>query len=293
MKSEVKKIDPGKREVHVEARGDLVKNKFEDVYARLGKEAKIKGFRQGHIPRDILEKNFSAHAHEQVMKELIPELYNQALEKEKLMVVDSPQISDVKIEPDFLAFKALVEVTPDIEIKKYKGLKINYTKVNVAADELKRNLDSLKESHKLDKLDDFFARSMGYPDVPELEKSIERQIMAQKDNQLRQNVEAQVIEQLTKDLDFRLPQALVERQLQDLLRHAKLDLALKGVPKERIAEEEAKLREQMQPEAKKQIKTYLILSEIAKRENIPLDDHMPRKVMEFLFKEANWEAKYP
>ncbi|MBU1998024.1 MAG: trigger factor family protein, partial [Candidatus Omnitrophica bacterium] len=134
MKSEVKKIDPGKREVHVEARGDLVKNKFEDVYARLGKEAKIKGFRQGHIPRDILEKNFSAHAHEQVMKELIPELYNQALEKEKLMVVDSPQISDVKIEPDFLAFKALVEVTPDIEIKKYKGLKINYTKVNVAAD---------------------------------------------------------------------------------------------------------------------------------------------------------------
>jgi hypothetical protein len=31
------------------------------------------------------------------------------------------------------------------------------------------------------------------------------------------------------------------------------------------------------------------LSEVAKKENIALDDHMPRKVMEFLMREAEWK----
>jgi FKBP-type peptidyl-prolyl cis-trans isomerase (trigger factor) len=43
------------------------------------------------------------------------------------------------------------------------------------------------------------------------------------------------------------------------------------------------------PEAEKQVRVYLVLSEIAKKENIPLDDHMPRRVMEFLLKEAEWQ----
>ena len=45
----------------------------------------------------------------------------------------------------------------------------------------------------------------------------------------------------------------------------------------------------MRPEAKRQVKVYLVLSEIAKKENIPLDDHMPHQVMEFLLREADWK----
>jgi hypothetical protein len=35
-------------------------------------------------------------------------------------------------------------------------------------------------------------------------------------------------------------------------------------------------------------KSSLILEAIAKKENIPVDNEMPRKVMEFLLREANW-----
>lgn len=291
MKTEVKKIDPGKREVHIEVQGDLIKNKFEDVFNRIGKEAKVKGFRPGHVPRDIVEKNFSNLAHEEVIRELVPELYHQALEKEKLAVIDSPEITEVKLEREFLSFKASVEVTPDINIKNYKALKISYKKNTVSPDEIKRNLDTLKESHKMSNVDDSFAKSLGYPNLNELEKVLERQVMLQKDNQERHKIETEIVDQLTKDLDFKLPNVLVQRQMQDMLRQAKLDLVLKGVPKEKIDEEEKKLIEQLEPEAKKQVKVYLILAEIAKRENISIDDHMPRKVMEFLFREANWEVE--
>lgn len=289
MKTEVKKIDTTKREIAIEVEGDIVKNKFEDVFKRIAKEAKVPGFRPGNAPRDILEKHYSSSAHEQVLKELVPDIYNQALGREKLDVIELPQITNVKLDRNRLSFKATVEVSPEIAIKQYKGIKVNYNKVSVTQDELKRNIDSLKESRKVDTIDDSFAKSLGYPNLSELEKAIERQVFLQKENAERQRIEHAVIENITKDLDFKLPQSLVTRQMQDLIRQAKIDLAMQGLARDKIDSQEEELIKKLEPEAKNQVKIYLILAEIAKRENIPLDDNMPRKIMEFLLREADWQ----
>lgn len=289
MKTEVKKIDSNKREISVEVSGEVVKNKFEDIFKKIAQEAKVPGFRPGHAPRDVLEKHYAAYAHEQVLKELVPDIYNQALNQEKLDVIELPEISDVKLDRNMLSFKARVEVSPEIVVKNYKGIKVNYKKITVSPEEIKRQLDSLKESRKIDKLDDAFARSLSYPNLAELEKALERQIYLQEENRLRQKIEQEIIDAITKDLDFKLPQSLISRQLQDLVRQAKVDLALRGLPKEKIAEQENTLLKELEPQAKQQVKVYLVLSEIAKKEGISIDDHLPRHVMEFLLKEADWK----
>lgn len=289
MKTEVKKLDETKREITVEVNGDIIKNKFEDVFQKIAKEAKAPGFRVGHVPRDMLEKNYSALANEQVLKELIPGLYNEAIGIEKLDVIELPEISDVKLDRVNLSFKAKVEVGPEVKLNDYKGLKVEYKKITVSADEIKRNIDSLKESRKVDTLDDRFAKSLCYPNLAELEKAIERQIYLQKENHERQKVESQIIENITKELNFKLPQALVSRQLQDLVRRAKVDLAMKGFERDKIDEQEKELQKNLEPEAQKQVRIYLVLSEIAKKENIPQDEHMTSHVMEFLLKEADWK----
>jgi len=289
MKTETKKLDSTKREISIEVSGDIVKNKFEDVFNQISKEAKIPGFRPGHAPRDILEKKYSSHAHELVIKELIPQLYNQAIDKEGLEVLELPNISDVKLDRITLSFKAQVEVSPEIQVKNYKGIKVTYKKIEVGLDAIKRNIDSLKEARKIDVIDDNFTRSLGYPNLAELEKTMEKQIYIQEENLQRQKIEKEIIESITAGLDFKLPQSVVNRQLQDLVRQAKLDLALKGLPREKIEEQQNSITGQLEPEAKRQVKVYLVLTAIAKRENIPIDDHMPRKVMEFLLKEADWK----
>jgi FKBP-type peptidyl-prolyl cis-trans isomerase (trigger factor) len=291
MKTEVKKLDGTKREINVEVSGDIVKNKFKEVFEKIAKDAKVPGFRPGHVPIDILEKNFSSRAHETVLKELIPELYNQALDKERLEVVELPSITDVKLDRNNLSFKATVEVSPQIQLKNYKGLNVRYKKIEVSPDELKRHIDSLKESRKIDSIDDKIARSLGYPDTQELEKAIERHIYLEKENQQRQKIEQDILEGLTRDLNVKLPQSLVKRQLEDLLRQAKIDLALKGVPKEKIDQQENDLSQRLAPAAESQVRTYLILAEIAKKENIPQDEHMPQQVMEMLLREADWKQE--
>jgi FKBP-type peptidyl-prolyl cis-trans isomerase (trigger factor) len=289
MKTEVKKIDNTKREISIEVSGDIVKDKFEDVYKKISREAKVPGFRSGNVPRDILEKHYSSYAHEQVIKELIPDLYNQAIAKEGLDVIDLPNISDVKLDTTTITFKAAVEISPQVKLKNYRGIKVSYKKIEVSPDEIKRSMDSLKESRKVDAVDDNFARSLFYPNLAELEKAIERQIFIQKENLQRNRIEDEIIENITKDLDFKAPQALVDRQLQDLVRQAKVDLALKGLPREKIDEQEKELSQKLELQARRQVEVYLVLAEIAKKENIPIDDHMPRQVMEFLLKEADWD----
>jgi len=288
MKTEVKKLDSNKREISIEVSGDIVKNKFEDVFAQISKEAKIPGFRPGHAPRDILEKKYSSHAHELVIKELIPQLYNQAIDKEGLEVIELPNISDVKLDRATLSFKAQVEVSPEIPVKNYKGIKVTYKKIEVGPEAIKRNIDSLKEARKIDVIDDNFARCLGYPNLAALEKAMEKQIYIQEENLQRQKIEKEIIESITDGLDFKLPQSMVNRQLQDLVRQAKLDLVLKGFTREKIEEQEKTLTGQLEPEARSQVKVYLVLTAIAKKENIPIDDHMPRKTMELLLKEADW-----
>jgi len=289
MKSEVKKLDSTKREISVEVSGDIVTNKFKEVFEKIGQEAKVPGFRPGHVPSDILEKNFSSQAHEMVLKELIPDVYNQVLDKEGLEVVELPDITEVKLDRTNLSFKASVEVSPQFSLKDYKGISVNYKKIEVSPEEIKRNIDSLKESRKIESIDDNFAKALGYPDVGELEKAVERQIFLQKENQQRQKIEQEIIQALTGDLNVKLPRSLVDRQLQDLARQAKIDLALKGLPREKIDEQEKELSQKLMPVAENQVKIYLVLAEIAKKEKIPLDDHMPHQVMELLLKEADWK----
>ncbi len=290
MKTEIKKLDSTKTEINIEVGGDIVKAKFEDVFKRIAKDAKVPGFRVGHVPRDILEKHYSSYANELVLKELVPDIYNQAIEKEGLEAIELPNIFDVKLDRSTLSFKAQVEVHPEITVKNYKGLKASYKKIEVSPDELKRHIDSLKELRKVESIDNNLAKGLGYPDLLELEKAMEKQIYIQKENLQRQRIENEIIESIMQGLDFKLPQSLVNRQLKDLVRQAKLDLALRGVPRQKIDEQEKELSQKLESEAKTQVKVYLVLTQIAKKENIPLDDNMPRKVMEFLLREADWST---
>jgi len=289
MKTEVRKLDSTKREITVEVSGEVVKNKFDDVFKKIGQEAKVRGFRTGHIPRDILEKHFASDAHQLVLKELVPDIYNKAIDKEKLDVIELPSISEVKLDRESLSFKATVETIPDILIKNYRGLQVNYKKIEVGPEEIKRSIDSLKETRKIDTIDDNFARGLGYLNLKELESVVERQLFIQKVNLRQKNLEEKIVQELIKDLDFKLPQSLIDRQLKELVRQAKVELTLRGQPREEIEKQEKSLSEELESEAKRQVKVYLVFLAIARKENIPQDDHISAKVMEFLLRQAQWQ----
>lgn len=289
MKTTVKKIDAHKRELSIEASGDIIKNKFDEVYAKIAEEAKIPGFRPGKAPRSILEKHHSGLAFERVLNYLIPQLCDEAAKSEKLEVIHLSKVEEVNLANDVLTFKATVEVKPQIPLKDYKGINLSYKRIEVTDEDLKKAKDSIKESMKAENLDDNFAKGLGYPDLQALDEFLRHNIYLQKESQGRSLMENTIVDKLLKDTDLSVPESLVERQLKDLLSHTKVDLAMKGLSKEQIEKEEDNISKKLRPEAETQVKVYLVLEEIAKRQNLPLDNNMPRRVMELLLREAKWE----
>lgn len=291
MKTEIKKIDKHKTKISVEVGPEVVSKKLEDVYSRIAKDAQVPGFRKGKAPRDVLEKHYQGLASEQLIKELVPESYGEAVEKESLAVLNYPQISEVKLEDGKLSFNALVEIKPEIIFKKdYKGIKIEYKRVLVSEEDLRRRLDSLKESRKSEKLDDDFARGLAYPSLEDLKQALNKQIFLEQENRQQVRIEESIVNFLIDNTSFDIPQSLVRQQLNELVERQKIDLVLKGVPKEKVEEQDSSLRKNLEPQAEKQIQVYLILEAIAKKEKISPDKEMPQRVLDFLLRHANWQV---
>src|SRR4030067_3559159 len=92
MNVNVEDISSIKKKVSIEISEDQVAKEVESFYKDLGKKAKIKGFRPGKVPRNILERHFKDYVKAEVIQKLIQETYPQALSEAKLHHVSNPLI---------------------------------------------------------------------------------------------------------------------------------------------------------------------------------------------------------
>ncbi|MCA9398631.1 MAG: hypothetical protein KC618_02695 [Candidatus Omnitrophica bacterium] len=294
MKVAVKKVDSVKRELSFEIPKDRVSKTLDEVYKEIGKVAKVKGFRPGKAPRHVLEAQHGKTAREELMRKLIPEVYQEGIEKEQLDPIDAPEINDVKFQDGIITFQAVLDLKPEIKVKDYKGLKIKRKSSKVTDEEINKTLEYFKQGQGKDKevaIDDAFAKGLGYPSLEEFKQSLARQLEMDKDRQNKFDVENQVIEQLLKKTKFDVPQSLVKRQLERRVHDESHRMQQQGVLKEEVEKNQETMRKELKEPVERDVKAYLVLDQIAKEEKIEVKEgeNLPAKVMEFLLKEANWE----
>lgn len=165
----------------------------------------------------------------------------------------------------------------------------------VTDEELNKTLDYFKKApggEKEQVVDDNFVKSLGYPSLEAFKESLTRQMEIDKDRQNRLDVENQIIDALIKDAKLAVPQSLVKRQLEHRMNETIHRLKEQGMPEDEIKKREEEMRKEFEKTAEKDVKVYLILSEIAKVEGIHThseNESLPAKVMAFLLKEASWQ----
>src|SRR5262249_11254468 len=90
MKDAVEAVEGCKRRLAVEAPVDVVQQEWERAYGRVQKQARLPGFRKGHVPRSLVKVHFSDDVRREVAEHLIPDVYRQALTEAKLDPVNEP-----------------------------------------------------------------------------------------------------------------------------------------------------------------------------------------------------------
>ncbi|MBU4333051.1 MAG: hypothetical protein KKD07_01260, partial [Candidatus Omnitrophica bacterium] len=112
-----------------------------------------------------------------------------------------------------------------------------------------------------------------------------------KDRLNKLDVENQIVDALLKKSKLTTPKGLVKKHLEQRVNETMERLKNQSMSAEDLKKKEESVRKDLSEVVEKDIRVYLILDEISKRENIEINEggNLPLKVMEYLLKEAKWE----
>ena len=123
-----------------------VNKELDAGFQKVKKNANIKGFRRGKVPRHILEKTYGQQVKAEVAEKLVQATYFDAIEKEKLDVVAHPEIKAPVFEDDgSFSYEAEVDTRPQFELNEYKGLEIEKQEISVTDEEIDSEVERLRK----------------------------------------------------------------------------------------------------------------------------------------------------
>lgn len=142
----IEEINPVKKKLSFEVPWEDVRKELDSAYVKIGKKARIKGFRPGKTPRRLLETYYKDEAEGEAISSIISRAYWDAVEHNKLMPATQPEIDQKGIEPekDF-QFTVTVEVSPDIEPKDYIGVEIEQEGAEVTSEDVDKRIEELRQ----------------------------------------------------------------------------------------------------------------------------------------------------
>ena len=135
-------------EVSVKIDGDAWKEALDKAFNEKVKDAKVDGFRKGKVPRNIYEKNFGKESLWLTAADVVlQDAYVKAMEESKLVPVVQPDVNLKNISDEEVEFTFTIITKPEVNVKKYKGLKIKPEEVKVTKEEIEHELGHVLERY--------------------------------------------------------------------------------------------------------------------------------------------------
>ena len=364
----VKKLSETVYEVSATRSGEELKHLKKHVLVHF-KDAKVDGFRKGHVPADVLEKKFKKEIEGEILNHIISEEYRKAVEENNL----SP-IADIKLEKyenneDNVEVVFTIPVLPEIPLGDYKSVKVekevldvNDEKVNAEIEIMRSNAGKLKEvaddeaakdkdvaninfegfidgetfdggkaegfdltlgsksfidtfedqiiGHKKGdefdvnvtfpeeyhaenlkgkpavfkvkvnsikrkeeaELNEDLAKELGYDSVEDLKAKTKENLIKREETRIENEYKGKVIDAVVDGVNFEIPEAIVEREIQFQINRFAQQLQMQGMSLnqyfEMTGQNIEKMRESIKESAEKSVKRDLVLNEIAKVEKV-------------------------
>ncbi|MGE3619663.1 MAG: trigger factor [Acidimicrobiia bacterium] len=147
MKSSVEPLEGNKVKLSVEVDEATFDKAVDAAFRKIAREVRIPGFRPGKAPRKLLESRLGAQVgREQALQDGLPEWYSDAVVEHDVDVIAPPEIDITggqEVGP--IAFDAVVEIRPTVEVPGYGGLRVTLDRPAVPAEEIDAQIDRMRE----------------------------------------------------------------------------------------------------------------------------------------------------
>ncbi len=299
---------------------------YKDALKKLGEKAKIKGFRPGHVPEDVLLKEYGeGYVLENAAQEALSTVYPEIVTNEKILAIGQPQIEIKKLAlGNPLEFTAKTAVMPEIKLPDYAkiakkafsakaDLKVTDKDLEETLKQIrnqKAQIDSFESQKKagveqpelkevkdedLPELTDKFVKTLGdFKDVEAFTAKVRENLGEEKKLKDKEKKRIATVEEIIKQTKLELPTIMIASELQRMQAQLEGEIAQTGTKIEDYLKQTDKtideLRKSWEPEAEKRAKLQLILNEIAKENDIkPKEEEVDKEVQHVLahYKDAD------
>ncbi|MGM0574714.1 MAG: trigger factor [Myxococcota bacterium] len=149
MRTSVKPLSDVEMKVEVEIPAEQVDREYGRQLAAIRKRARIKGFRPGKAPKEMVKRLYADTLSQETARELMLGTAGDALES-----VDRPLVGEPSFEPapakegEPLTYAMRVQVKPEITLSNWKGIDVAVPPAEVDAEAVDHEIEQLREQHK-------------------------------------------------------------------------------------------------------------------------------------------------
>jgi trigger factor len=137
------------RELEVVADAAELAPHFQKAYEQYRKKIEVRGFRKGKAPLEMVKRIYGESIEHESLDTVANELYRKVAEEKNLKVIGEPALVDINYKRgEALRFKIRYEVRPEIQLKEYKGLKVEKLVHIVDEKEVESEIERLREINR-------------------------------------------------------------------------------------------------------------------------------------------------
>ncbi|HEV3191543.1 MAG TPA: trigger factor [Polyangiaceae bacterium] len=148
MQVQVARISPVVMELAIEVPADAVSAEVEKAYVTLQRKARVRGFRPGKAPRQVLAHLYGPQVANDVVNALVKETLPKALSEKQVQPVNQPEVEAGKFQHGLaFSYKARFEVQPEIAEVAYEGLELERPAEEATSEAVDEQLEFLRRQH--------------------------------------------------------------------------------------------------------------------------------------------------
>ncbi|MDA1188779.1 MAG: trigger factor [Chloroflexi bacterium] len=131
--------------LRIELEEDDLEPYLERGYRKVVNKVSIPGFRKGKAPRQIVQQYYGKEGLlNDIWDHLAQDVTNKAIDSEKLDASGLPKIELLDLSP--VVVKAIVPLTPEVELGDYKSIRVPLESVEVTDEQLNERIEAIRSS---------------------------------------------------------------------------------------------------------------------------------------------------
>lgn len=134
------------RRMEIQVPAERVEKAVDERLKSLSRTVRLKGFRPGKVPVNVVRQQFGAQVRQEVLGDVVQSTFNEAVTQEKLVPTGGPRIEPISTERGGdLKYRAVFEIFPDIQLKGIEGMDLERAAANVTTADVDAMIENLRK----------------------------------------------------------------------------------------------------------------------------------------------------